>query len=62
MATANTIMLIVGAIVVLFGIGVFLHPNIARWVNAPGGPRLKALIAIIAGVSIIFVGLLIEIQ
>lgn len=62
MTTINTVMLIVGAIVVLFGIVAFFHPNIARWINAPGGPRLKALIAIIAGVGIIFVGLLIEIQ
>jgi hypothetical protein len=29
----NTILLIVGAIVVLFGIGAFLNPNISRWIN-----------------------------
>lgn len=62
MTTTNTVMVIVGAIVVLFGIGAFFHPNIARWINAPGGSRLKALIALIAGIGIIIVGLLIEIQ
>ncbi len=60
MATVNTVMLIVGAIVVLFGIGAFLHPNIARWVNAPGGPRLKAIISLIIGSTLVIMSLVIE--
>ena len=51
----NTILLISGAIVILFGIGAFLHPNLARWINAPGGPRLKAVIAMIIGFILIII-------
>lgn len=54
----NTILLIVGVIVVLFGIGAFLNPNFSRWINAPGGPKLKGSIAIIIGVIIIIIGFL----
>ena len=61
MNTANIILLIVGACVILFGIGAFFNPNIVRWINAPGGPRLKAIIAIIIGVMLIIVGLVIQI-
>lgn len=54
-------MIIVGAIVVLFGIGALFNPNIARWINAPGGERIKALIALLIGAIIIAVGLIFEI-
>ena len=60
METVNLIMIIVGAIVVLFGVGAILNPNIARWINAPGGPRLKASVALITGIIIIIVGLIVE--
>jgi hypothetical protein len=50
METANIILIIVGLIVLIFGIGAFFNPNFARWINAPGGPRLKATIAIIVGI------------
>jgi len=60
METVNIVMTIVGAIVVLFGIGAFLNPNVARWINVPGCPRLKASIALIAGTIIIIVGLIVE--
>lgn len=62
MNTANIILLIVGACVTLFGIGAFFNPNIARWINAPGGPRFKAIIAIIVGVILIIIGLVIQIS
>jgi putative Mn2+ efflux pump MntP len=62
MGLANTILIICGAIVSLFGIATFLNPNFARWINAPGGPRLKATISLIAGIIIIIIGLTIEIQ
>jgi len=62
MGLANTILIICGAIVSLFGITTFLNPNFARWINAPGGPRLKATISLIAGIIIIIIGLTIEIQ
>jgi len=61
MGLVNTILLICGVIASLFGIAAFLNPNFARWINAPGGPRLKATIAIIAGIIIIIIGLTIDI-
>jgi len=62
MGLTNTILIICGSIVSLFGIAAFLNPNFARWINAPGGPRLKAAIALIVGIIIIIIGLTIEIQ
>jgi len=59
MGITNTILLICGAIVILIGIGAFLNPNVARWINAPGGPRLKAIIALIVGVILALIGLVI---
>ena len=50
METANIILIIIGLIVLLFGIGAFFNPNFARWINVPGGPRFKATIAIIVGI------------
>jgi len=61
METTNLILLVAGVIVLLFGIGAFLHPNIARWINAPGGPRLKAIIATIIGIILIVIAFIIEI-
>ncbi len=61
METTNIILLAAGIIVLLFGIGAFLHPNIARWINAPGGPRLKAIIATIIGIILIVIAFIIEI-
>lgn len=60
MGITNTILLIVGAIVALIGLTAFFNPNIARIINAPGGPRLKAIIAMIIGVIIIVAGLVIQ--
>jgi len=61
MELANTILLISGAIVSLFGIASFINPNFARWINAPGGPKLKATIAFIVGIILVVIGLIIEI-
>jgi uncharacterized membrane protein len=61
MGLTNTILLICGVIASLFGIAAFLNPNFARWINAPGGPRLKAAISLIVGIIIIIIGLTIEI-
>lgn len=60
METTNIILLIVGSIVVLFGIGAFLNPNLARWINAPGGPKIKSIIALITGVILIIISLIIN--
>ncbi len=61
MGLTNTILLICGVTVSLIGIAAFLNPNFARWINAPGGPRLKSTMALIAGIIIIIIGLTIEI-
>ena len=61
MGLTNTILLIVGIIVVLIGIAAFINPNFARLINAPGGPRLKAIIALIVGIIIIFIGVVYQI-
>jgi hypothetical protein len=55
MATANTILLIVGIIQILFGIGVLFYPGFSRWINSPGGPKLKAIITIVVGIILIIV-------
>lgn len=61
MGITNTILLISGAIVALFGIGVFFNPNLVRWINAPGSPIIKAIIAIVIGVILIVISLVIQI-
>jgi len=58
MEAVNIILIIVGLIVLLFGIGTFLNPNFARLINAPGGPRLKAVIAIVVGIIIMILSLI----
>jgi len=59
MEIANTILLIAGAFVLFFGIGAFFNPNVARWINVPGGPRLKAMTALIVGIILIVVSLVV---
>ena len=61
MEITNIILLVVGIIVMLFGISAFLNPNISRWINAPGGPRLKAAVATIIGIILIVIAFIIEI-
>ncbi|MCK4902084.1 MAG: hypothetical protein KAS76_01910 [Thermoplasmatales archaeon] len=61
METVNIILLVSGAIVLLFGIGAFLNPNLTRWINAPGGPRLKSIIALITGIILVIVSFIYEI-
>lgn len=61
MEIVNIILLVTGLIVLFFGIGAFLNPNLARWINAPGGPRLKAIIATIVGIILIIISFIINI-
>ena len=58
MDTVNIIIIIVGAIVSLIGIAAFLNPNFAKLINVPGGPKLKAIVAIIIGLIILIYGLI----
>jgi len=60
MALTNTILIVVGIIVIFIGLAVFINPNFSRLINAPGGPRLKASIAMIIGVILFIIGLVIQ--
>jgi len=60
MGITNIIILIVGLIVTLFSIGAFLNPNLARWINAPGSPIIKAIIAMVSGIILIILGFIIQ--
>ena len=60
METVNIILLVSGAFVSLLGIVAFLNPNLTRWINAPGGPRLKAIIALITGIILVITSLIVE--
>jgi len=60
MEIVNLITLIVGVIVILIGLAAFFNPNFARIINAPGSPRLKAIIAIVVGVIISIIGLIVQ--
>jgi len=53
----NIAVIILGAIIALIGVATFFNPNFARIINAPGGPRLKAIVALIAGIIIAIIGL-----
>ena len=61
MEIVNIILLVTGLIVLLFGIGAFLNPNLARWINSPGGPRFKAIIAAIVGIILMVISIIIKI-
>ncbi len=60
MGIANIILLISGAIFVLFGLGSFLYPYLARWINVPGTPIIKAIITMIIGVILTVLGFVIQ--
>ncbi len=60
MTTANLILLLVGAIVAILGVLSIFFPGLTRVINAPGGPRLKSIVAIIVGLVILIIGLIIE--
>ena len=56
----NTVFTAIGVIVLLIGILAFFNPNWTRWINFPGGPKIKAIGAAITGFIFIIIGLLIE--
>jgi len=61
MSVINTTFILVGALVALLGVLTFFIPALERIINAPGGPRMKALIALIIGLIFLIVGLTVEI-
>ena len=62
MGIANIILVATGIITILIGIGAFLNPNIARFINFPAGPRLKATIALVIGIITLSVGIFVQIS
>ena len=58
----NIILLICGLIPIFIGVGAFINPNIARWINAPGirNPKIKGMIAIVVGIIIVIMALFME--
>ena len=58
METINIVIIVVGAIISLIGIATFLNPNFAKLINVPGGPRLKAMVALVVGLIILIYGLI----
>ncbi len=58
MGLTNTILIVAGIIVIIIGLATFINPNFSRLINAPGGPRLKASIALIVGIILLIIGLI----
>lgn len=56
----NTIFLIIGIFVLAIGVLAFFIPGFSRIINAPGGPRMKAMIAIIVGAVFLVLAIFIE--
>ena len=50
MEFVNIIFLLVGVFTLILGIVSMLNPNLTRFINFPGGPRIKAMVAISTGV------------
>jgi hypothetical protein len=61
MAAVNYILILLGVIVTLIGVISIFFPGLTKIINAPGGPRVKSIIAIIVGIIIFFIGLLVNI-
>jgi hypothetical protein len=62
MELVNLIFILIGILTALIGAISYFVPNVSRLINFPGGPRLKASVAIIAGIILIIIGLFVEIQ
>ena len=60
MTITNYILIIVGGLVALVGILSIFFPGLTRIINAPGGERIKSIIAIIIGLIIFLIGIVIE--
>lgn len=58
MSITNYILIIVGGIVTLIGVLSIFFPGLTRIINAPGGERIKSIIAIFIGLIILIIGLI----
>jgi len=56
----NTFFLIVGIGLILFGIAGFFIEGLTRFMNAPGGPKMKAVICAIIGLIFLLLSFLVE--
>ena len=56
----NTIFLIVGISISILGVVSFFLSALTKFINAPGGPKLKAIIATSIGIFFILLSLFIE--
>lgn len=61
MTITNYILITLGVVVAILGVLSIFFPSLTRFINSPGGQRLKSSIAIITGIIIFFIGLLVEI-
>ena len=59
MSITNTVLIVSGLFAAIIGIAAFFNPNLARWINAPGTPILKAIISTLIGIAIMLIGVLI---
>ncbi|PNX46744.1 MAG: hypothetical protein BV457_07120 [Thermoplasmata archaeon M9B1D] len=62
MAEVNTVLIIIGSLVALVGAIAFFVPALTRIINAPGGPKLKAIVLIIIGLILIVVGISVQLK
>ena len=60
MSNANTILIIVGAIVTIIGVISIFYPALTRIIRAPGGERLKSIISIIIGIILLGIGIFVN--
>lgn len=60
MTITNYILIIVGGLVALVGIFSIFFPGLTRMINAPGGERIKSIIAIIIGLILLLIGIIID--
>ena len=60
MSVLNTIFLIIGTALIIVGTVSFLLPGLTRFINAPGGPKLKASIAMVIGIFFLVLSLFVE--
>jgi len=57
MVATNIILLVGGTLVAILGFFALVSPHISRWISAPGGPKLKGIIAMIVGIILIIISL-----
>ena len=57
METTNIILIGGGTFVILLGFAAIASPNMSRWINVPGGPKLKGIISLVIGLIMIIIGL-----